>query len=239
MRDALGRGVVSERRACRVLGQSRSTQRRTPHVPDDEARLVKRMIELATEYGRYGYRRITMMLREEGWLVNPKRVYRLWRPEGLKVPQRKPKRRWLNDGSCIRFRPECRNHVWSYDFVFYRTHDGRRLRMLTLTDEFTRECLVIESPCRRCSRSPASLDRLLVALTVSQERWLGLLAFGGSDLADPDVAEADGVTVVLQADRQSVGVLFVLRRASERRVAFQFEVVENQDAVVDRRDVGR
>ena len=107
---------------------------------------MSRMIELATEYGRYGYRRITMMLREEGWLVNPKRVYRLWRREGLKVPQRQPKRRrlWLNDGSCIRLRPEYRNHVWSYDFVFCRTHDGRRLRFLTLIDEFTRECLAID-----------------------------------------------------------------------------------------------
>lgn len=143
-----------------MLGQSRSTQRRTAHVPDDEPHLVSRMIELASEYGRYGYRRITMMLRAEGWLVNPKRVYRLWRREGLKVPAKQPKRRrlWLNDGSCIRLRPEHRDHVWSYDFVFDRTHDGRRLRMLTVIDEFTRECLAIDVSRRMTSEDV--LERL-------------------------------------------------------------------------------
>ena len=118
------------------------------------------MIELASEYGRYGYRRITMMLRAEGWLVNPKRVYRLWRREGLKVPAKQPKRRrlWLNNGSCIRLRPEHRDHVWSYDFVFDRTHDGRRLRMLTVIDEFTRECLAIDVSRRMTSEEV--LERL-------------------------------------------------------------------------------
>ena len=122
VREAPGRDVVSERRACRVLGQSRSTQRRTAHVPDDEPHLVSRMIELASEYGRYGYRRITMMLRAEGWPVNPKRIERLWRQEGLKVPAKQPKRRrlWLNDGSCVRLRTQHRDHVWSYDFVIQR-----------------------------------------------------------------------------------------------------------------------
>ena len=98
---------VSERRACRVLGQTRSTQRYEPRVTDDEERLVKQIIELACEYGRYGYRRITAMLREEGWQVNHKRVERIWRQEGLKVPSRQPKRGrlWLNDGSCVRLRP--------------------------------------------------------------------------------------------------------------------------------------
>ena len=104
------------------------------------------MIELATTYGRYGYRRVTALLRREGWRVNHKRVERLWRREGLKVPQKQPKRGrlWLNDGSCVRLRPEYRNHVWSYDFVFDRTRDGRPLRMLTIVDEFTRECLAID-----------------------------------------------------------------------------------------------
>ena len=97
MRDTLGRDRVSERRACRVLGQSRSTQRRTLHVPDDEPRLVKRMTDLATAFGRYGYRRITMMLRKEGWRVNHTRIERLWRRDGLKVPAKQPKRRrWLH-----------------------------------------------------------------------------------------------------------------------------------------------
>ena len=145
MREQLGQELVSERRACKVLGQPRSTQRRTPHVPDDEPRLVKRIIELATQYGRYGYRRITALLRREGWRVNHKRVERLWRREGLKVLSRQPKRRrlWFNDGSCVRLRASFRNHVWSYDFVMTRTHDGRAVRMLTIIDEFTRECLAI------------------------------------------------------------------------------------------------
>ena len=103
------------------------------------------IVALATRYGRYGYRRITALLREAGWIVNFKRVERVWRREGLKVPHKQPKRGrlWLNDGSCIRLRPEYPNHVWSYDFVEDRTHDGRKYRMLNIIDEFTRECLAI------------------------------------------------------------------------------------------------
>jgi putative transposase len=136
---------LSERRMCRVLGQSRTTQRRVWLIPDDEFPLVRRMTELATQYGRYGYRLVTGMLRNEGWKVNHKRVERLWRREGLKVPQRqRPRRRlWLNDGSCVRLRPQHRNHVWSYDFVQARTSEGRPIRMLTVVDEHTRECLAI------------------------------------------------------------------------------------------------
>ena len=101
---------------------------------------------LASQYGRYGYRRITAMLRGDGWGVNHKRVERIWCREGLKVPKRQPKRRrlWLNDGSCVRLRPLRRDHVWSYDFLAARTHDGKPLRLLTLMDEFTRECLSID-----------------------------------------------------------------------------------------------
>ncbi len=136
---------VSERRACRALGQHRSTQRKSPRGRDDEAQLTADIIELARRYGRYGYRKITAMLQEAGWLVNEKRVERIWRREGLKVPQRQPKRGriWQADGSCIRLRPEHRNHVWSYDFVEERTHDGRKFRMLNVIDEFTHECLAI------------------------------------------------------------------------------------------------
>ena len=123
----LGHDRVSERRACKVLGQPRATQRRRPFVPDSERPLVLRMVELATQYGRYGYRRVTALLRAEGFRVNHKRVERLWRREGLKVPARQPKRRrlWLNDGSCVRLRPAHRDHVWSYDFVKAPTGDGR------------------------------------------------------------------------------------------------------------------
>ena len=134
---------VSQRRACRVLEQTRSTQRHLPRNKDEEERLTRRIVELATQYGRYGYRRITAMLREEGWRVNHKRVERIWKKEGLKVPKRQPKRRrlWLNDGSCIRLRPEHKDHVWSYDFVMARTSDGRAFKILVIIDEYTRECL--------------------------------------------------------------------------------------------------
>jgi putative transposase len=150
---------VSERRACRVLGQARSTQRRRPMVRDDEDALTRRIIELASCYGRYGYRRITALLRREGWRVNHKRVERIWRREGLRVPGKQPKRGrlWLNDGSCIRLRPTHRDHVWSYDFIFDRTRDGRAVKIMTVIDEYTRECLAL-----RAERSMKSEDVLEV-----------------------------------------------------------------------------
>lgn len=136
---------ISERRACRALGQSRGFQRRTPHKADDEPALIEAIIRLATRYGRYGYKRITALLRAEGWTVNHKRVERLWRQEGLKVPQRHKKRGrlYLHDGSCIRLRACWPNHVWSYDFVADRLMDGTRIRFLTVVDEYTRECLAL------------------------------------------------------------------------------------------------
>ncbi|MEJ2372125.1 MAG: IS3 family transposase [Gemmatimonadales bacterium] len=140
-----GKLGVSERRACRVLGQHRSTQRHVARGRADEDRLVADMIELVRQYGRYGYRRIAALLRDAGWQVNDKRVERLWRREGLKVPMKQSKkgRLWLNDGSCIRLRPVHRDHVWSYDFVHHRTDDGRAFRTLNIIDEFTRESLAI------------------------------------------------------------------------------------------------
>jgi putative transposase len=136
---------VSERRVCRVLGQPRSTQRREGIVKTDEEALRGKIVATACAYGRYGYRRVTALLRQDGWRVNHKRVERIWRQEGLKVPQRQPKRRrlWLNDGSCIRLRPLHRNHVWSYDFVSERTSDGKPIRILNILDEYSRECLKI------------------------------------------------------------------------------------------------
>jgi len=151
---------VSERRACRVLGQARSTQRRRPVVRDDEDALTRRIIELATCYGRYGYRRITALLHREGWRVNHKRVERIWRREGLKVPKKQAKRGrlWLNDGSCIRLRPTHRDHVWSYDFIFDRTRDGRAVKIMTVIDEYTRECLALRA--ERSMRSEEVLEVL-------------------------------------------------------------------------------
>lgn len=136
---------VSERRACRALGQHRSTQRKVPRGRDDEEALTADLVALAERYGRYGYRKISALLKAAGWQVNDKRVERIWRREGLKVPAKQPKRGriWDNDGSCLRLRPEHRNHVWSYDFVEARTHDGRKFRMLNVVDEFTHECLAI------------------------------------------------------------------------------------------------
>ena len=101
------------------------------------------VIAIATQYGRYGYRTVTSLLREEGWTVGKDAVYTIWREEGLKVPQKQPKRArlWLGDGSCIRLRPEYPGHVWSYDFVHDRTHDGKPFRVLNIIDEFSRECL--------------------------------------------------------------------------------------------------
>ena len=136
---------VSERRACRILKQWRGTQRYQPAIRDDEEALTEAILALASEYGRYGYRKITALLQDAGWTVGKDRVQRIWRREGLKVPQKqRPRGRlWLNEGSCIRLRPERANHVWSYDFVSAKTHDGRTIRMLTLLDEYTRECLAI------------------------------------------------------------------------------------------------
>ena len=147
---------MSERRVCLVLGQHRSTQRRVPAGRDDEERLIADVTDLARQYGRYGYRKIAELFRSTaGWIVNDKRVERVWRREGLKVPAKQPKRGrlWLNDGSCVRLRAEHRNHVWSYDFVEDRTHDGRKYRMLNVIDEFTHKCLAI-----RVERSLKSAD---------------------------------------------------------------------------------
>ena len=151
---------VSERRACQVLGQPRSTQRHVRKIPDDEERLVGQIVGLASQYGRYGYRRITALLGNDGWKVNHKRVERIWRQEVLKVPQKQPKRGrlWLNDGSCIRLRPMCKDHVWSYDMAMDRTSDGRPIRILVIIDEYTRECLSMY--VSRRIRSEDVLDRL-------------------------------------------------------------------------------
>jgi transposase InsO family protein len=141
---------VSQRRACLVVNQPRGTQRYQQTQREDEDRLSQAIIELAGQYGRYGYRRIAALLKRAGWRVGKDRVERIWRREGLKVPQMQKARGrlWLNDRSCARLRPERKNHVWSYEFVSARTHEGRAVRMLNLIDEYTRECLMI-----RCERS--------------------------------------------------------------------------------------
>lgn len=137
---------VSERRACRAIGQPRTTQRYDKRILDDEEILRAAIVRLASQYGRYGYRRVAAMLRNQGWLVNHKRVERIWRQEGLKVPQKQPKRArlWLNDGSIVRLKPAFPKHVWSYDFMEDRTHNGVSFRILNVIDEYTRECLAVK-----------------------------------------------------------------------------------------------
>ena len=140
----------SERRICRALGIQRSSIRYVPELRRDEGRLRADVVRLAAQYGRYGYRRVTALLWQEGWTISQSRVERIWKQEGLKVPQKQPKRGrlWLNDGSCVRLRPLHKNHVWSWDFVMDRTDDGRVIKILTLIDEYTKEALAIY-PARR------------------------------------------------------------------------------------------
>ncbi len=154
--------AVSERRACRVLSLPRSTIRYVPSIAEDESILTDAIIRQAEKYGRYGYRRITAMLRTEGWRVNHKRVERIWRREGLKVPKKQPKRGrlWLNDGSCVRLRALYENHVWSYDFVVDRTRDGKSIRILNILDEYSRKSL--EGLAKRRIRSDDVIEVLSV-----------------------------------------------------------------------------
>ena len=157
------------------------------------------MIELARQYGRYGYRRIAALLRDAGWRVNDKRVERLWQREGLKVPTKQPKkgRLWLNDGSCVRLRPEYRNHVWSYDFVHQRTDDGKAFRTLNILDEHSRECLAIRVKRRLNSTevidAPVNTDEASAAFTDAREPVARIASQTGDavDLGDrEDVALA-------------------------------------------------
>lgn len=143
MREKL---AVSERRACEVLGQPRSTQRYAPQEDEEERRLVKQMLELVREHPRYGYRRITARLQQDGWTINRKRVYRLWLQEGLKVPKKQRKKRAIGnrDGACQQRQALHKDHVWTWDFIFDRTANGRSVKILSIVDEFTRECLALE-----------------------------------------------------------------------------------------------
>jgi putative transposase len=169
VRHLQGAFGVSERRACRVLGQPRSTQRRAPVRRADEPRLVRRMLELARAHPRFGYRRVAALLRREGWRVNRKRVYRLWRQQGLKVPQRRRKKRRLGHSrnGCARRRPRHRGDVWAWDFVHDRTEDGRPLKWLSVVDEYTRECVVLEA--RRSLTADAVVEVLRAA--VGERGW--------------------------------------------------------------------
>jgi putative transposase len=143
---AVEKHKMSERKACLLFKVSRAHWKEHPRKLPDENEVIERILALVPEYGRYGYRRIAELLRqdpENPLHINTKRVRRIWRRLGLKVPRRQQKRKriWLNDGSCIRLRPEHKNHVWSYDFMCERQANGRMMRILNVMDEFTRECL--------------------------------------------------------------------------------------------------
>ena len=155
----------SERRICRALGIRRSTVRYVAQPREDDSALTAAVTRLACQYGRYGYRRIHALLRAEGWHVSHSRVSRIWRLEGLKVPHKQPKRSrlWLNDGSCIRLSPRHRNHVWSWDFVFDRTQDGRVLKLMVVMDEYTRRCLAIHVARRIRSKEALEVFEDLMA----------------------------------------------------------------------------
>lgn len=142
-----------QRQACRALGQPRSTQRYAPRGREEEGRLVGRMLELVGRHPRYGYRRIWALLRAEGWRVNRKRVHRLWRREGLKVPRRRRRRRRLGSGenACARRPAERPNHVWAWDFIHDRTAGGGPLKWFSVVDEHTRKCLALEAGRRIAS----------------------------------------------------------------------------------------
>jgi transposase InsO family protein len=184
---------VSERQICRALGQHRSTQRYQPRGRVDEDHLVADLIKLARQYGSYGYRRAAALLRAAGWQVSDGRVERLWRRKELKLPPKKPKksRLWLHDGSCIRLRPEYRNHVWSYDFVHCRTDDGTAFRTLNILDEFIRECLAIR--VKRRLNSADVIDALTDLFILR-----GPPAYVRSDIGPEFVAKAvrDWITAV-------------------------------------------
>lgn len=143
VQTALG---ISERRACQVLEQPRSTQRYIPQEDEEEQRLVSCILEIVREHPRYGYRFVTALLKQDGWRVNRKRVYRLWVQEGLKVPRKQRKKRRLGNSKngCSRQAAEFKNQVWAWDFVFDRTANGRPIKWLSIVDEYTRECLALE-----------------------------------------------------------------------------------------------
>jgi putative transposase len=157
-------------------------------------------VRLAERYGRYGYRRITALLRANGWRVNAKRAERLWRREGLKVPRRQPKRGrlWPNDGSCVRLRPERPNHVRAYDFVEDRTHDGRKFRMLVVVDEYSRECLAIAVARRLGSDDVLAV---LAELFVERGRPEHIRSAKGPELTAKTLRD--------WLDRLGVGALFI------------------------------
>jgi transposase InsO family protein len=169
----LGHETVSERRACRAVGQPRATQRYRPRRPDADRRLIAELRRLVEAYPRYGSERVHEILVGTGWRVNFKRVHRLWQEEHLQVPRKQRKKRRLpgnSENSCVRHRATHRNHVWSYDFLADRTEDGRQLKLLVVIDEYTRECLAIEAGRTFTARDVILTLQYLFAVRGAPER---------------------------------------------------------------------
>ena len=174
MSRAQGKLKASERRVCRALGQPRSTQRYQGKRSEEQQRLTTRMIELSAKHPRYGYRRIHALLRREGWRVSQTRVERLWKRSALRVPPDQRKRRRISSDTSERRCAERPNHVWDYDFVFDRTVNGKRIKMLNLVDEFTREAISID------------VDRKLVGTDVQERLWKAFVTRGPPDYIRSD-----------------------------------------------------
>jgi transposase InsO family protein len=157
---------ASQRRTCRAIEQPRSTQRYRARIKDDEPAMIGRMHALVRGHPRYGYRRIWAMLRAEGWPVNRKRIWRLWKREGFKVPRKQRKKRRLGQSAngIMRYRPQHKDHVWTWDFIHDRDERGRPLKWFALVDEYTRECLALE-----VERSLTALDVIDI---LSQVLWI-------------------------------------------------------------------
>ena len=206
--------AVSERRACQVIDQPRSSQRYTAKIPDDEPALIARILELVREHPRYGYRMITAKLRQEGWRVNRKRVYRLWRREGLKVPQKKRKKRRLgtSGNACHRRRAERKNHVWCWDFLFDRTTSGSPLKWLAIEDEFTRESLAL-----KVARSITSEDVIDTLAELFAMR--GVPGHIRSDNGPEFIAHAIGRWLESWTSRRSTSSLAPPGRTATRRAS--------------------
>ncbi len=162
MRDRLP--VVSERRACRVLGQSRSTQRYAARTKPDESSLIGALHQIVRRHPRYGYRRAWALLRRGGWRINRKRVWRLWKREGFKVPQKRRKKRRMGSSAngIVRRRARHRNDVWAWDFIHDRDERGRPLKWLSVVDEYTRQCVVLE--VRRTMKALDVVDLVSAAM---------------------------------------------------------------------------
>ncbi len=197
LRDRLG---YSERSICGAIGQGRSTQRYENKVGEEEKRLIGDMHKLAMRRPRYGYRRITVLLRKDRWRVNAKRIHRLWKQEGLQIRKKARKRRRLGTGAnaCHRKKPMHKDHVWSYDFVSDRTEKGGRLRMLSVVDEFTRECLTIEVARKFKGKDVVKILKELFAI---RGRPKHIRSDNGPELASKAVRR--------WLERSGVGTLFI------------------------------